>query len=269
MSLFASNSELANFQLTTYFTSLTTILVFPFQSLFPSFAQLSSDYKKLKQFFQISTKYTAIIIIPVTIAISIMSEELVLTFFGSDYQLASGFLSLYILPNLYSGIGLMVFPHLLRGVGKTKIIMISNVINAIIFFPLAPFLFSYLGIYGLIVAHIVSKSITNIYKILVVAKEVKVIPNFQAAIRIYIAAFLAIVLPLIFLNLSNFNSVLNLLIASSTFLFSYLVLLPVTKGINLQDVDTFDALISRNKILNRLITPLLYLETKIIKRLVS
>jgi O-antigen/teichoic acid export membrane protein len=268
MSLFASNTELANFQLTIYFTTLTSTFIFPFRSLFPSFAQLSSDHSKLKQFFQNSVKYTSIIMVPVTIAISIMSKELVLTFFGSEYQMASEFLSIYILTELYSGIGLMVFPHLLRGVGKTRIILISNVIDAIIFFPLALVLLSFLGIYGLIIARIISKSITHFYKLIVIAKEIKVTPNFRDAIRIYTAAFLAVILPRIFLNLSNFHSILTLIAAGITFILSYLVFLPVMRGINLQDVDVFDALVSRNKMLNRLIKPVLYFETLIIKKVV-
>ncbi|MFH0896419.1 MAG: hypothetical protein V1850_00015 [Candidatus Bathyarchaeota archaeon] len=62
-------------------------------------------------------KYTAILLIPASLLITILSHELVYIFYGQSYNLAPSFLSLYILTFLYSGLGSMVLGHLLNGIG--------------------------------------------------------------------------------------------------------------------------------------------------------
>jgi O-antigen/teichoic acid export membrane protein len=267
MSLFASNYEVGNFRVITLFTSLMLVLQFPFRSLFPSFSALHTEKAGIRQFYKKAVKYTSIIILPATVAISIMARDLIITFFGLEYMLASEYLSLYVLPYLLAGLGSIVTPHFLRGMGQTRIILLSHLLDLLLFIPLAPLFTNAYGMLGLIFALLVASSTTKIYKIIVIGKTLKILPDVKSQMRIYLASFLAAIPPLILLAGTDFSSVINLVLSAITYLITYFALLPLLKAIDEADIEFLYSIFNKNKVLWIIAKPILKMEAVIVARL--
>ena len=266
LAFFATNVEVGNFQVITLFTTAMRIIIFPFDSLFPSFAKSRTNMEGLKRLFKRSVKYAALLIVPASLAISILSKDLIFAFYGSDYILAPRFLSIFILTHLFAGLGSTVFRILFSGIEKTGTVLKSNLIKLLIFFPLGLILTNLYGVIGLIFAVIASSSASIIYYLLVAAREFDIVPDLKSSIRIYAASMLAIIPPIVFLKFSIFNSALNLLVSGAIFCLSYLILLPVTKAINNNDLDIFTLILNKNRNLS-ILKPVILFESMIINRL--
>jgi hypothetical protein len=184
-----------------------------------------------------------------------------------DYTLAAELLSLYILTNLSSGIGSNVTPHLLRGIGKTKIVMKAQLISACILFPLGFYLTDLYGIRGLIFAYIISHFIVDVFKLVVIAKEVKLVPDFKSLIRIYASAFIATIVTSVFLHFSTTNGIVTLIFSCIIFFLSYLTVLPLFGSLNNSDIKIINAMINTNKALQFIAKPIILLETKLVSLL--
>ena len=266
LAFFTSNTEVGNFQVTTLFASAILILVFPFTSLFPSFTKVRSRLDDLQRMFSISVKYTAILVVPASLAIATLSKDLILTFFGSEFNLAPTFLMLYILTNLYAGLGSSVVTFLFSGVGNTTAVLKLDLINFVVFLPLAPLLTQLWGGVGLIFAIIIAKTAMSLYGLLIATKEVGVHPDMKSSIKIYVSSILTMIPLIIFLKLSPFQSFINLLISSVIFFGSYLTLLPVIGAVNKSDVETLQSIFRKNTTLTLILKPLFRFETMVINR---
>ena len=122
LAFFSTNSQIGNFQVVTLFETGTSLLIYPFISLFPAFSKLSSQGYQIGQFFRRSVKYVSILMVPVSILIAVLAKELISIFFGSDYVSAPEFLALYMLLNLFTALGNGVFSYLFNGVGRSDLI---------------------------------------------------------------------------------------------------------------------------------------------------
>jgi len=234
--------------------------------LFPSFTKVRSRLDDLQRMFSISVKYTAILVVPASLAIATLSKDLILTFFGSEFNLAPTFLMLYILTNLYAGLGSSVVTFLFSGVGNTTAVLKLDLINFVVFLPLAPLLTQLWGGVGLIFAIIIAKTAMSLYGLLIATKEVGVHPDMKSSIKIYVSSILTMIPLIIFLKLSPFQSFINLLISSVIFFGSYLTLLPVIGAVNKSDVETLQSIFRKNTTLTLILKPLFRFETMVINR---
>jgi len=260
-----SNAEIGNFQVATLFSTAITLIVYPFTTLFPAFSKLDPENGQLSQFFRRSVKYTALLLIPASVAIAVMSKDLVLTFFGSDYNLAPTFVAFYILINLYAGFGSVVFTFLFNGIGRTDIVLKSSLINIIVFTPLAPLLTASYGITGLIAALFTSGFCSLLYLLLTAVKKINVNLDVSASAKIYIASATSAAFCLTFLSASPFSSIPNLIFGGTIFLFAYLTLLPAIGVINLTDIEIFKLMFHKIKSVWSILKLLLSYEMKVLE----
>lgn len=271
MAFLTSKAEIGNFQVATLFSTAITLLVYPFTALFPAFSKFDPEHGQLSQFFRHSVKYTALLLVPASVAIAVMSKDLVFTFFGSDYNLAPTFVAFYILLNLYAGSGSAVFGFLFRGIGKTDVILKSNLISLLVFVPLAPLLTTLYGITGLIAALFISGFgslpgfCSLLYLLLTAVKKNNVSLDISSSAKIYIASATSALFLLAFLTASPFNGILNLIFGGTIFFFAYLTLLPAIGVLNLTDMEIFRLMFHKIKSVWPIIKLLLSYEVKILK----
>ncbi|MEM3437855.1 MAG: oligosaccharide flippase family protein, partial [Nitrososphaerales archaeon] len=116
LAFFTSNIEIGNFSIATNLSSLINVLIFPLMVLFPAFSKVNPNSDEIKKVFKLSVKYVALLIIPATVIIAILSKDIVYTLYGYSYDLAPLFLSLYILQFLYTGFGSIVITYLFSGI---------------------------------------------------------------------------------------------------------------------------------------------------------
>lgn len=264
LAFFASNAEIGNFSIATTLSSMITVLIFPLAVLFPTFSKVNPNSNDLKKIFKLSVKYTALLIIPATIIIAILSKEIVQTLYGQSYSLAPSFLSLYILVFLYTGAGSIVLIHLFNGTGQTKTVFKYNLINLLIFLPLAPMLTLFYGVSGLITAFLISNLLSLAYGLTIAIKKFKVNLDIRASLKIYSSSFLSAIPTLLFLHLSPFNSLPNLIIGGSLYLLAYLTLTPITGALTLSDLENLKPILTKIKILWPLLKPILNYQTKLL-----
>jgi len=264
LAFFTSNIEIGNLHIATNLSSVMNVLILPLAVLFPAFSKVNLDSNELKKAFELAVKYTALFIVPATVLVVTLSKDLVYTLYGHTYSSAPAFLSLYILIFLYAGAGSIVIIYLFSGIGETGTVFKCNLINLLVFLPLAPLLTMLYGVPGSIVALLISGLISLAYGLFIAAKKIHVKPDFKASSRIYLSSFLSTIPVLAFLYVSPFNGLPNVLISGSLFLLIYLTLAPLTGAITHTDLENLKLILSRIKIIWPLIRPVLAYEAKLL-----
>lgn len=192
-------------------------------------------------------KYVALLIIPATVVVAILSKDIIYTLYGHSYDLAPLFLSLYILAFLYTGLGSIVITYLFSSIGETRVVFKWNLINLLVFLPLAPILTMLYSVPGLVVAFLTSALISLSYAVFIAIKKINVNFDLKASIRIYLASFLSAIPIVAFLQFSSLNSFFNVIICGLIYLFTYLTLLPLIGAINTTDLENFRIVFKRLK----------------------
>lgn len=265
MAFLTSKAEIGNFQVAILFSAAVASLIYPFTALFPAFSKLDPEHGQLSQFFRRSVKYTALLLIPASVAIAVMSKDLVFTFFGLDYGLAPTFVAFYILMNLYAGFGNAVFGFLFNGIGRTDVVLKSSLINLLVFAPLAPLLTASYGITGFIAALFTSSFCSLLYQLLTAVKKINVSLDISSSAKIYLASAISALFLLTFLVASPFNGILNLIFGGTIFGFMYLTLLPIIGVVNTTDIEIFRLLFHKIKSVWHILKLLLSYEAKVLK----
>lgn len=264
MSYFATDAQIGNFQVITLFSRAILILSLPLMSLFPSFTRVQANLEQLRSIFRRSAKYSGMIIVPAALLISVLSNELVHLFFGSAYTLAPRFLSLFILVYLNSGVGTAILIYLFNGTGRTDIVLRVTLIRLGVYLPLAPAFTSLFGLDGLIAATLVA-TLTRVVADLFYAKRAfDILPDFRAALRIYLAALLSVVPPALFALTTAYPSEVTLIASALLFLATYLIILPLVRVINDTDLAILSTIFTRNRTLRLILEPLLKVERRLI-----
>jgi len=264
LAFFASNAEIGNFNVAMTLTSLINVLIFPLGALFPAFSKINPDNGELRRVFKLCAKYTALLIIPATVIVAILSKDIVYTLYGYSYGSAPFFLQLYILTFLYSGLGSMVLSYLFNGIGETKVVFKSSLINLLIFLPLAPTLTIPYHVPGLIVASLVSGLLSLAYGLFIAVKKIHVSLDLKASLSIYLASFASAIPVFALLHILPFNNLLNLAINGTMFLFTYLTILPLTGAIHQPDLENLILIFGNLKIVWPLLKPVLAYEAKLL-----
>ena len=240
-------------------------------AIFPAFSKFNpvADRAELKRFFNHSIKYTSLLVVPASIAVMILSGDIVRVVYGPSYGLTPIFLSLYVVVFLYAGLGYRVLESFFNGVGETKLTLKTYLLNIAIFIPLAPLLAQLYGTLGLISAFLASNLASVLYGLSLLRKGFTLGLNSSDQLRIYLASTLSILPAFLFLQLSPFGSLLNLVFGDSLFLFTYLTLAPALGAVRAHDIENLKSIFSKIKVLWPFLKLILAYEMKLISKLGS
>jgi O-antigen/teichoic acid export membrane protein len=256
LAFFASDFEIGNFQVTTNFSRILTIMSFPLGILLPAFSKLSTKSTDRKKLFDHSVKYTTLLLVPVTVFITCASEEIVHTLYGPSYALAPVYLSLHILTVLFRDLGTNVFAQILNGLGATKNIFIANLIALGALIPLAPTLIMFIGVPGLIIANIISRFSSIVYMFYTLHTKFDLRVKSQSILKICAVSFFSVIPPLIFFRFSFFPDLINLLLGGVLYLFTLLTLIPLTKTLSTEDIQNLRGMLKNLRSLRFIYVPL-------------
>jgi len=122
---FTSDFDVGNFKAASNFATLMTVLSIPItNALLSAFSKLDSTKEdKIKTFFKLSNKYTSLIIFPVSLIFIVFSKEIIQIVYGSTYQSAALFLSLYCALYFLVALGYLNLSSFFNGIGDTKATM--------------------------------------------------------------------------------------------------------------------------------------------------
>lgn len=265
VAFFASKTAIGNFQVTALFQTILTTIVYPFTALFPAFSKLDPNSSQLNQFFRRSVKYTALLLVPCSMAIIVMSTNLVYAFYGPSYTLAPTYVAFTTLTYLFAGIGSAVFGYLFKGIRRTDVTLKSSLITMFVFIPLAPLFTVLYNIIGLIVALSIAQFCSLLYLLFTAVTKLNLSIDLWSSAKIYICSAISALFSFLLLVFLPFNEIINLFFGGALFFFVYITLLPALGVLTVTDIEIFRIQFHKLKSVWPLVKILLYYEMKVLK----
>jgi len=275
LAMFTSDADIGSFKAAQNFVTLITVFSLPITTaLLPAFSKLNStSNSKTGDFFKLATKYTTLLIVPTAVMLMIFSNEIVRVIYGSTFQSAALFLLMYSPLYLLVGIGYLTLSSLFNGLGETRIVFKTTLINVSIFVVLAPLLTSVYSVPGLIVAFLISSTVGTSYGSYIARNRFKIKFANKSTIKIYFVSIVASVPVLLSLYLTPthvlFNigpkGFFNLIFGGLLYLFTYATLIPATKIVTLSELEKAAEVITKIKFLNLITKPLIRYQRIVIR----
>jgi len=268
MAFFCSDLLIGNYQVTVNFAVILTFFTTPVSTvLFPAFAKLNpqNEQQLLKTVFASSVKYTALLVVPATMAMMILSQPMIKTLFGANWVYAPFFFTLYIVRNLFTAVGSLSSYGLLTGLGETKILMKLSVLDLILGIPLAVLLIPAFGILGVIVGILLTGIPSLFWALCWIWKHYKVKADFKSLTRIFLSSAIAATITYLSLNFLATDEWIRLLAGGTIFLGIYIFAAPITGAVNQADINNLRVMFSGLGIISKLINILLIAVERIAK----
>lgn len=265
MAFFCSNTMIGNYRAATNFAVLLTFFTFPIATvLFPAFAKLDPQNERqlLKNVFTSSVKYTALLLVPATMAVMVLSKPMISTLFGEKWVSAPLFLTLYVIINLFALLGNLSMSSLLTGLGETKTLMKLRLLGLSIGLPLAFLLIPPMGIVGVILVGILAGLPSIFLGLHWIWKHYEAKADFKSSTKIFTASTIAAITTYLSLNLLNLADWIELTIGGTIFVLTYLLAAPVIGAINQGDINTLRDMFSDLGIISKLVNILLIIIEK-------
>jgi O-antigen/teichoic acid export membrane protein len=244
---FADSVMIGNYGIATNFTILLTFFTFPISTvLFPAFSKLDGhrEPQLLKTVFSSSIKYTALFIVPATLAIMVLSNQLIGTIYGDKWHYAPLFLTLYVTSQLFVIFGSLSNNSALTGLGATKILMKLNIITLCVGVPLAFLLIPNFGILGAIFVLVVASLPSMFLGLYWTWKNYGLKADFKSSGKIFFSAGVAALVTYLFLAFFSYAAWVMFSIGVILFLAVYLVVASFVGAINQADINNLRGMFS-------------------------
>jgi len=266
MAFFCSDVMIGNYQVAVNFSILLTFFTFPIATvLFPAFAKLNpkSESQLLQTIFTSAVKYTALLLIPATMAVAVLSKPMISTLFGEKWIYAPFFLTLYVIGNLFVMVGGQILGTLLAGLGETKILMKLSLLTLSFGIPLAFLLIPSFGITGVILGALLSGIPSLIVGLYWVWKHYKVKADYYSSVKIFASSTIAASAIFMSTNLLHTAEWIRLTVGLVLFLTIYIFTAPLLGAVTESDIVNLRAMIPNLGIISRLINKFLTLTEKV------
>jgi O-antigen/teichoic acid export membrane protein len=240
-------TALGNFQAALNFTVLITFFTVPIATvLFPAFSKLKAEEEKetLRAVFTTSVKYGALLTIPVTLMMMVLSEPIVYAIVGTEYADAPFYLSIYVMLYLYAGLGNLSLGNFLNGQGKTQITMKAALITLLVGLALGWILISQFGVIGLIATTLVAGLPSLIYVLWWVRKNFGATVDWESSAKILLASLIAAGFTYLLLVPIDLSYWIEMILGGIAFLTIYLVTAPLIRAVDKTDISRLRQMLS-------------------------
>jgi len=188
----ASNSQIGGYSQASTFISLISLLTYPISmTLFPLFSRKVDDLRSLVRPYQTSLRYTALLVTPVTGFIIAFSGPMMATVYGRAYSFASPYLALFAATSLLAGLGSLAWGPLLNGIGRTRDVLWTAALGAVVSMTSGVGLIEAFGVSGAIVGPIVGATVSLTVGTWLVHRRLASRLDISRAWRFYAASGLA------------------------------------------------------------------------------
>lgn len=240
-------TALGNFQAAVNFTVVITFFTVPIGTvLFPAFSKLKAkeDKKMLKVVFQSSVKYGALLTLPVTLMMMVLSEPIVFAVVGTEYAEAPFFLSVYAIIFLYAGLGNLSLANFLNGQGKTQITLRMALITLCMGLLWGWIFISQFGVVGLIFTQLIAGFPSLVFGLWWAKKNFGAAIDWVSSSKIFLASVIAAVVTYLLLTQLNFGYWTELVAGGISFLAVYLLVAPLIRAVDKKDVRNLRGMLS-------------------------
>ena len=266
MPIYCSRELIGNYQMAVNFTVIITFFTIPIATvLFPAFSKLNAEKEKeaLKIVFQASVRYAALVTIPVTAAIMVLSEPFVFTLLPkwSDTPL---FLTFYALTFLYSGLGSLSLGNFLNGQGKTRVTMLLNLITVIVGVPLSLVLIPRFRILGLIATILLAGIPSLALGLRWIKRDFGITIDWFSSAKIFLSSGIAAAVTYLIVFQLDFPYWIELGVGGTVFVIVYLITILIIGTVNQSDINNLREMLSELGPFSRLFNLLLNLVEKLL-----
>jgi len=267
LAIFAADGEIGNYKAALNFATLITVLSVPITTaLLPAFSKLdSSTGKTIKTFFKLANKYTAMIVVPITVLIILFSNEIVQTIYGSTYHSASLFLAAYCPVYFLVGMGYLTLASLYNGLGETKTTLEMSLITFLLLITLSPMLTKTCGVLGIIMAFLMANTAGTIYGAYKARRKFQIEFDAGLMIKIYSMSAVSGIPPFLLLQSTLIPRFFNVIIAGLLYLLIYMTLMPLTRIVDTSELQTGTRVMQKIRPLAPLAKPVLGYQQKILQ----
>jgi len=267
MAVFCSTSVIGNYKVASNFVVILTFFTMPISTvLFPAFSKINPEKEKklLKTVFAASAKYTAILLIPATLAFIVLSRSMIGTLYGDKWSYASTLLALSVLANLFAVWGNLSIFSLLPALGETKFLMKLGLLTVCVGVPLAFILIPRFGIIGVIIGALVDGIPSNVIAILRAKNKYGAVMDFKSSGKILLTSLTAALTAYLFLYFLNMAYWIQLVAGFVLFCGVYLTLTPLSGAITREDIRSLKEIFSSLGIISKILDIPLTLMEKIV-----
>lgn len=265
-----ANIEIGGYRALTNLQTLILVVLGPITvALLPMYTEVSVRRSKeyLTKVLIKSNKYTAIIVVPLTLLAIIFSRDLIYLLFGADYVFASRYLPFLFASFLLVGLGSATIPQLFNALGMTKLNLYLSIISVAVFIPTSYILTIVLDLrlWGFLASGIITNTISvSIYNYLLI-KILKNGINVKEIASVYISSALAII-PLfmfLYIPLPRPISLIRIALGGGLYVVLYLMFLAILRVVDEQEIEFLENAFRPIPVVNSIIRFL----TKIIKNM--
>jgi stage V sporulation protein B len=246
MALFVKDLALiGNYKIATNFALLLGFFSIPIVTvLFPAFSKLNSkdDPEVTKSVFRSSIKYSTLVMVPATMALIALSSPIIGTLYGTKWPVASTFLILSIISNLFVLFGNLSVHSFLSALGHTKFILVLNLVALLVGVPLIFILVPSMGISGMLICTAISGLPSLFIALYFVWKKYGAKIDVKVASKILLSSTLAAGSVYVFTTFILINYWLQLAVGTTLFLSVFLVCTPLLGAINSTDINILKAM---------------------------
>jgi stage V sporulation protein B len=239
MALYVDVSMIGNYKAATNFYVLIAFLTVPIATvLFPLFSKIDAgDNSLLSLVFKNSVKYAALVTVPITACLMVLSHPVVRIIYGSSYQHAPLLLRLYIFNYLFVGMGNITVGNFLNGQGKTRITFLQNLMNLCIGVPLSIIMIQSYGIVGILLTMIIAPKAGFFFALWWIRKNFGFTFNWVSSAKIYVSVGVASLLAYSLLATTSLGDWVDLLLGGGLFILAYSLLVPLTGALERDDIQ--------------------------------
>ena len=267
LGFFSSNIVVGNYSVSTNFVALLGVIPASITTaLLPAFSKLgsSSTPDVVNAFFKRANKYTCLLTIPTVALLLLFSNQVVGIVMGSGFGSAGLILFFSVFVYLLAGLGSLSMTSLFNGLGRTRLTLGVGLVNLIVVLVLSPVFALPYGVVGVVLANLVGGIVSTLLAAYVGVHRLKVQFEAGPTIKIYLAAFLASLLPLLLLYFLWARYLEVFVIGAFLYLLVYVALLPLIGIIDDRELATLERMTSNIRGLNIAAKPVLQFMRKIL-----
>ncbi|MFX1520818.1 MAG: oligosaccharide flippase family protein, partial [Promethearchaeota archaeon] len=254
---FVDAPTIGNYRIATNFGILLTFFTIPIATvLFPAFSKVDAknDRGLLKKIFESAIKYAAFIVLPVAMAMMVLSDVLIGTLYGDKWLLAPFFLALVVIDyGVSSTIGSATLGNLLSALGETKMMMKLNIVTLLIGVPMAYFMIPQLGILGMLIVYNLAGLPSFFAGAYWTWKHYDTKANFLASAKIFFSSTVATLVTYIFVGSLNSADWIRLAAGILVFATTYLIVSPLMGAISRTDIENLRGMFSNFGFLSKVL----------------
>jgi O-antigen/teichoic acid export membrane protein len=238
---FVSNTVIGNYQVATQFTALITVFTGALAvTLYPSFSRLSyqSSPLRTRQAYNFAARYSALVVIPLTMLLIVVAEPMITTLYATRYPLAAQYFVVMMTQMLFTGAGLVVAPAFLTSQGDTRGASLISLLESILSFAMAPLGLYLGGVMGFIIARTIAFGFGMIYMVWRLHQRFQVTLEYNYLAKLLGCTLGALLLAVgIELILNSLPASVLLIIRTGVFVSALMVILPATRTLTRKDLE--------------------------------